>query len=239
MVPACVVFDLDDTLYLERDYVRSGFAAVGRWLEQHVGTTAFGASCQRLFDSGCRSRIFQEALVLHCIDPAPELIELMVAVYRSHRPTIALLSDAERCLRERNDSKLPSGLITDGSYSVQQAKVSALGIEGRLDFLIFTGALAPGCSKPHPRAYELAEAKAQAHRLPLIYVGDNPLKDFVTPRRRGWLTVQVMRPQRVHLGAAPDAAHEADARIATLDELDACLERLAQRRREPVLAPLL
>src|SRR5207302_9076607 len=30
----CVVFDIDDTLYLERDYVRSGFRAVGTWAEQ-------------------------------------------------------------------------------------------------------------------------------------------------------------------------------------------------------------
>ena len=27
-----IVFDLDDTLYLERDFVRSGFAAVDRWV---------------------------------------------------------------------------------------------------------------------------------------------------------------------------------------------------------------
>ena len=34
--------------------------------------------------------------------------------------------------------------------------------------------------------------------FPLAYVADNPLKDFVTPRARGWWTVQVERPERVH-----------------------------------------
>ena len=32
-----VVYDLDDTLYLERRYVRGGFSAVGEFLRQTLG----------------------------------------------------------------------------------------------------------------------------------------------------------------------------------------------------------
>ena len=35
-----VVFDLDDTLYLERDYVKSGFRAVAKTAVKHTGTSA-------------------------------------------------------------------------------------------------------------------------------------------------------------------------------------------------------
>lgn len=36
-----VIFDLDDTLFLERDFVRSGFAAVGRWMARTIGISNF------------------------------------------------------------------------------------------------------------------------------------------------------------------------------------------------------
>ncbi len=32
------IFDLDDTLYLERQYVRSGYAAVAEYLQSKMGT---------------------------------------------------------------------------------------------------------------------------------------------------------------------------------------------------------
>ena len=38
----CVVFDVDDTLYLERDYVRSGFHAVAQWMAPVVLTGTLG-----------------------------------------------------------------------------------------------------------------------------------------------------------------------------------------------------
>ena len=37
MMRRAVVFDIDDTLYLERDYVRSGFTAAGAWARTELG----------------------------------------------------------------------------------------------------------------------------------------------------------------------------------------------------------
>ena len=56
-----------------------------------------------------------------------------------------------------------------------------------------------------------------------VYVADNAAKDFVTPNRMGWLTVQILRPGRVHDGTTPDAAHAAQVVITSLDQLDAVL----------------
>jgi putative hydrolase of the HAD superfamily len=220
-----VVFDLDDTLYLERDFARSGFAAAGEWLERELGVRNLDATCERIFAAGHRFRIFDAALSVLGVGADPALIQLLVEIYRTHEPTIALAPDAARYLRSRPDDFL-SALITDGPSASQQAKVRALGLENELDFIVYTDALGPGFGKPHPRAFELVEAWAGPSGLPLTYVADNPRKDFVTPRARGWWTVQVDRPERVHDFPAPDLAHEADAHIASLDELDACLDRL-------------
>lgn len=57
-----VVFDLDDTLYLERDFVMSGFQAVERWAEQRLGIQNFAESCRQLFERGERQRVFDRRL---------------------------------------------------------------------------------------------------------------------------------------------------------------------------------
>lgn len=219
------VFDLDDTLYLERDFVRSGFAAADRWLVQHNGTAGLADMCRSLFEMGRRGDIFDEALVRLGGTADAALARRLVEVYRGHEPDITLTEDAARYLYARTGGN-PSALITDGPAATQQAKVRALGIEQHFGCILCTGALGPGRGKPHPEAFERVEAWARPYRQPLVYVADNPLKDFVTPRSRGWLTIQVERPERVHRVVAPDGAHEAHARIDSLDQLDVCLAAL-------------
>ena len=229
-----VIFDLDDTLYLERDFARSGFAAAGAWLDKEFGVGGLARTCQALFDTGRRTHIFDEALGLLGMTADPALVELLVVIYRTHEPTIALATDAARYL-----ASLPggfrAGLITDGPHATQQAKVRALGLDQVLEFIVYTDALGVGYGKPHPRAFALVEAWA-APDLELVYVADNPLKDFVTPRSRGWWTVQLDRPERANRFAAPDHTHEAHARIASLDELEACLDRVRSDSRLVVAA---
>ena len=70
---------------------------------------------------------------------------------------------------------------TDGPTATQQAKVRALGLDTLLGFIVCTGSLGPGRGKPHPLAFERVETWAAPHGLPLVYVADNPLKDFVAP----------------------------------------------------------
>ena len=209
MLPIGVIFDLDDTLYLERDFARSGFIAAGDWLRREAGSVWTGQICQEdvrgrpsdRASSTKRSKLSGSA-------PIRRLSSLLVEIYRTHEPTIALAADAARYLCFPAGRFL-AGLMTDGPSGTQQAKVRALELESALDFIVYTDALGRGYGKPHPRAFELVEAWAAPYGLPLAYVADNPLKDFVTPRARGWWTVQMERPERVHHVAAPDAAHEA------------------------------
>ena len=72
---SCVVtFDLDDTLYLERDFVRSGFAAVGAWLATERGVRGFEACAWRLFEAGRRGDIFDRVLPRLGVAPERALI---------------------------------------------------------------------------------------------------------------------------------------------------------------------
>lgn len=215
-----IVFDLDDTLYLEREFAFSGYVALDAHIEETTGRAGFGEHCRAAFLAGRRRHIFDEALTALGLPADAGMVADLVARYRNHAPKVTLCADASRCL-DRLSGHQPLGLITDGPERMQCAKISALGIAPHFTLLRPTGAWGSEFSKPHPRAFlEMEEA---AGGTPLVYVADNALKDFVTPRARGWHTIQICREGRVHTAPPPDAAHAPHARIETLDVLEATL----------------
>jgi putative hydrolase of the HAD superfamily len=116
-----VVFDIDDTLYLEREYVRSGFRAVGAWARRTLGVPDLADRAWAAFESGVRATIFNEALAGAGVEATPELIARMVACYRDHQPDILLLADARACL-DAAVADAPVAVITDGPLASQSAK---------------------------------------------------------------------------------------------------------------------
>ena len=218
-VSSVVVLDLDDTLYLERDYVRSGMEAVGRWIQQEFGIGDFRHRALDHFERGERRRIFDRVLHDLELEPTPPLIERMVQIYREHFPTLHLAPDAAAFLaRRRTDRAL--ALLSDGFLVSQRNKIGALGLD-RLDIwpLVCTDAWGRHYWKPHCRGFQHIQAH---HGLPAdrcLYVADNPAKDFIAPLRLGWRTIQILRPERVHLAAAADVGAAVDHVIESFDEL--------------------
>ena len=213
-----MVFDLDDTLYLERDYVRSGFTAAGRWAERH-GIAGLGAAAWAAFENGHRGDIFDRALAGLGIAADATLIAGLVRAYRRHRPDIMLAPDAAAWLAAvRPDTAL--ALITDGPAASQSSKVAALGLAARgFAPIVLTARLGRRYGKPHPRAFELIQRAYGLAADRFTYVADNPAKDFLAPGRLGWRTVQVARPERLHRGEAPSPGYRAGSVIETLGAL--------------------
>src|SRR5688572_21639978 len=113
MNEACVVFDIDDTLYLERDYVRSGFRAVGNWARARLGIPDLAAQSCRLFELGGRGSIFGDVVTESGVKPEPSVVRVLVGVYRGHEPSISMLPDAaDTVARLRGRVILAS--LTDG-----------------------------------------------------------------------------------------------------------------------------
>ncbi len=215
-----LVFDLDDTLYLERDFAFSGFAHLERWVAEHYGVSGFGPACQNIFTTGDRRKIFNTACALLGLPDSPDFIDRLVQEYRLHVPKIQLSPDAERFLSAASH---PMGLITDGPERMQRNKIAALKLEQRIAHIRPTGAWPEGFGKPHPRAFEEMESLAPGGSK-MVYVADNPAKDFVTPNAMGWQTVQVLRAGAVHDPNPPDQAHAAQVRIIDFDQLPDVIE---------------
>lgn len=221
-----LVFDLDDTLYPERQFALSGFAAAGRWAEAELGVAGLAADMTRLLDQGHLGQLFRIALAERLPDHRPEHLTGLLEAYRDHEPELALFDDAGWALAHFGP-RAKLGLITDGTHRMQAKKVSALGIAGHFQEIVFTEALGGrSFSKPHPRSYEIVEQALAAEGRRLVYVGDNPAKDFVVPNARGWTSIMVHRPDagRIHAGAHVAPGGAPHHTIASLTELRALLD---------------
>jgi putative hydrolase of the HAD superfamily len=218
-----VVFDLDDTLYPEGRYVRSGYRAVaghlrrerGRdepfeeWLwDRFLGGEAAGAfdALSRHFDLG--------------LDPAG--VEALVGVYRGHAPDIRPWPGVVELLG-RLHAEYRLGLLSDGYLPAQRLKLEALGIGRFFDAAVFTEEMGRECWKPSPAGYERAAELLGAAAGELAYVGDNPAKDFLAPNRLGWRTIQLLRPGQVHASNAPPPGGEPAAVVRLPGDLRAAL----------------
>lgn len=213
----CVVFDLDDTIYLERDYVRSGFDAVGEWVRDRVGVPDFAERAWQAFESGVRGTIFDRVLAECGVAPDAEVVLVLVDVYRNHEPAIQVLPDARAAL-DALSGQVPLGAVTDGPIRSQLAKARALGVDEWSQVTVLTEQLGPGYGKPHPRAFQEIERSIGHDGPSCVYVADNPAKDFAAPRALGWRTVRVRRAQSLHVGA--DSGPDVDFEVADLGGLD-------------------
>jgi putative hydrolase of the HAD superfamily len=203
-----VVFDVDDTLYLERDYVASGFRAVEPLVRMRFGVDGFAAVAWRLFLEGSRGKIFDRALAEMGVAVTSADIADLVTAYREHEPGITLLPDGREALIRLQRMGTPIAVLTDGPQASQWAKVRALGLDRIAEVVILTDRYGPGFGKPNDRGFR--EIMARIEGAGYVYVADNPAKDFIAPHRLGWRTVRVRRTGGLHecLGHGADVDEE-------------------------------
>lgn len=214
-----LVFDLDDTLFPEHQFVTSGFSAVGHWLEDEQGVTGFAETAAALFDAGQRGNIFNLTLDALEIPYDRPFILKLVEVYRRHEPVISLFEDARWALSHYQDLSLSLGIITDGFLETQRNKIKALAVEKFFDVIVCTDEFGRKCWKPSEFSYRKIMEVIGVDGDQCIYVGDNPQKDFVIARKQGWKTIQICREGGVYSDVVPAEGFAADTRINSLYEL--------------------
>ena len=176
-----VIFDLDDTLYSEKDYVLSGFKAVSEYL----GNLEYTDKLWSFFEAGklaldeLLSEIGRQQEKDNCL-----------TVYREHSPKINLYQGIPDLLKAIKDANIRIGIITDGRVTGQKAKINALGLSELVDDIIITDELGGvRFRKPNDIAYRMMQTKWQIPYEEIIYIGDNPEKDFQAPCQLGMHTM--------------------------------------------------
>ncbi len=192
-----VVFDMDDTLFAEKDYVLSGLQAVHNWIGKKYYISNFLNTALYVMQQGEKKFIFNRTLDKLHIKYEPRIIDQMVGVYRNHKPNIYLLEDAEWVLNNIRD-KIKIGLISDGFLVAQENKVKALKLRDRIHSIILTDQLGREFWKPSPIPFEISSKELGFPHDQCVYVGDNVNKDFVTAKKLGWKTVHINRKEGVY-----------------------------------------
>jgi putative hydrolase of the HAD superfamily len=223
-----VIFDLDDTLYDEIDYCRSGFTAVADFLADRPGYPAAGQIFETLwkqFSSGNHKTTFNAALDQLGIRYDAALIEQLIEVYRNHTTSIRLPQESADCLRKLS-REYTLGLLTDGFLPAQQLKVRALGIEKYFKCIIYTEQLGRSCWKPSPVGFEKLLQALDAKPQNTAFLGNDEKKDFIAPNKLGLLSVQIIRPRRIHTESSAESNAAAQYVIHSLSDLPPLLEKL-------------
>ncbi|KRE97944.1 haloacid dehalogenase [Paenibacillus sp. Soil766] len=213
---AVLVFDLDDTLYDEITYVHSGFMAVSQFMNVSLGIpveASYAFMRNELTKSG-RGQVFNSTLE-HFGFYTKTNVKKCISVYRAHDPQIELSPDAHTCLTEK--SSYPIYIVTDGNKHVQNKKLTALGLKKRVKFCYITYRYGLKNSKPSPYVFNKICEKEMVATSQVIYIGDNPTKDFVGIKPLGFITVRIMKGNYKHLVKSDE--YEADYQIQSLDEL--------------------
>jgi putative hydrolase of the HAD superfamily len=132
-----LLFDLDDTLYEEKQFVESGFIKVAEFIEDKfkINKKDFYRILIDIFNRGSRENIFNLALKRVNIIFNENIIRSMVKIYREHNPKIRIDKNVKSLLRKLKGS-YSLGIITDGYFEAQKKKVQALKLEELFDYII-------------------------------------------------------------------------------------------------------
>jgi putative hydrolase of the HAD superfamily len=183
-----LVFDLDDTLYLERRFALSGYAAVANHLASAHGLNrrdVFGF-LRRELGAGRRADVFQRLVMRFGLPLA--IVEELLAVYRDHAPSLRLPATTRRVLGAARES-WRVGILTNGPPALQRRKVAALGLASLVDAVIFAHEVGNG--KPDPAVFHCACDALGVEPTSAVMAGDDPWRDVDGARRAGLMSIRL------------------------------------------------
>ena len=211
-----IVFDLDEVLYDEKTYVISGFRTVSEFLEKDeaIPKKIIFEYLKRRLKNG-RERIFNDLLDNFRIYSQKNL-EKCISVYRTHTPKIKLYSDAKDCLKRLKN--YPLYIVTDGNKIVQKNKIKALNLENHIKKIILTSNYELRNSKPSTFCFQKICDMEKTSPTNLVYIGDDPHKDFVGLKREGFKTIRLFKGRFKNERLSKE--FEADYKIKSLKEIN-------------------
>lgn len=209
---SCFVFDLDDTLYKEIDFVKSAYRHIASELELELSINIYDEMIS-IMEKG--ESVFD---VIKSKYSFSYTIKDLVFQYRFHQPKIELLPGAIKLIKKLKAKKSTIGLITDGRSLSQRNKLEALGIVNYFDYILISEEF--GSEKPNENNFKYFVNKFDAESY--FYLGDNFSKDFITPNTLNWTTIGLLDDGR-NIHKQDDSIsfpYHPKIRIQTLTELN-------------------
>jgi len=220
-VRRALILDLDDTLYPERRFALSGFAAVARAVECEHGYPACAAFhlLRRELRSGRRAQAFQRLADAMSLDLSH--VARFREVYRRHQPRLRLPRASRNAIAEARRS-WRVGLLTNGTPAIQRNKVEALGLSSMVEAVIYAHEV--GAGKPDAEVFRVACDALGVMPNRAVMAGDDPWCDVDGARSAGLRAIRVR--QGWHRDVESGETGPADATVRTIGEVPAAAGRL-------------
>lgn len=183
-----VIFDLDDTLFPEKDYIKSGYKVVAEYL----GDIKYADKLWNYFKEG-KPAIDE---LLRELDREEEK-DMAVDLYRSHKPDISPYPGVVEMIEKLKSKNIKLGVITDGRPEGQRNKLEALGLDIK-DVIITDELGGMQFRKPCDIAFRIMACKWKLPFEQIVYIGDNLTKDFQAPQQLGIKFVYFKNVEGLH-----------------------------------------
>ncbi len=175
-----IVFDLDDTLYNEIEYLKSAYKEIAIKLESDDWMPLYA----RIF-----SLYRSNENVFEFLSKTYEIsIKDLIDLYRNHKPNISLFDNVLTIIKQIKAKKGKVCIITDGRKTTQLNKITSLNLSNVINEVVISEEI--GTEKPCQENYLAIEKKFKDCNY--YYIADNLKKDFIAPNKLGWSTIALL-----------------------------------------------
>lgn len=194
-----VLFDLDDTLISEDEYIRSGYRHIANVLREvfQIRSENVAEELYKLYEESAKN-VFNRFFDIHDVHYGMDDIKYLVNEYRSHVPQISFYDDVKDTIQKLKNRGIRVGVITDGYLITQKNKAEAVQLRTIFEKVIFTDELGREYWKPNTKAFEMMRDYFCVDYCEVAYVGDNPQKDFYAKKMIPIKTIRIVRPMSVY-----------------------------------------
>jgi putative hydrolase of the HAD superfamily len=190
-----IVFDLDDTLFYEIEYLVSAYRYIAMILEKKYSVSnVFSFMLQTYYN---KKNVFEEVNKNYSLNIS---IDTYLSLYRNHVPIISLNAETKEVLSIlKQSNNIILGLLTDGREVTQKNKIASLGLDKYIHEKDIIISESFGSAKPSLSNYLYFQQKYY-YCNKFIYVGDNVSKDFIAPNQLNWITICLLdNGKNVHI----------------------------------------
>jgi putative hydrolase of the HAD superfamily len=171
-----IVFDLDDTLYKEIDFLRSAFKEIAGIVDANHAEALYDRIFN-IYNNGQNAFQYIEK------EYSSFSIRELLMIYRNHLPKIQLSSSDQNTIAILQTQGV-LGIVTDGRSLTQRNKIKALGIDSYFKKIIISEEV--GMEKPDIQMFKpFLEYNADEY----YYIANDTKKDFIGPNTLEWTTI--------------------------------------------------
>jgi putative hydrolase of the HAD superfamily len=210
-----IIFDLDDTLYSRQLFIKEAIKNIINFIylkNKKISKKILFKTLNKIYeDSNVNLKL---NFFLKKVFFSKKYLKKCINIFRYSKKKISLYEDARSVL---NIHKNKCYLITDGNKLVQKNKILQLGVKKFFKKIFITNAYGIKYQKPSLFCFKKIRKIERCSFSQMVYIGDNPKKDFVNCNKVGMLTVRLLRGEFKNLTVPRN--FDAKYKIKNLKEL--------------------